>query len=59
MLVTLVSYGWCRIHPVKHDPLYFGRKPRNRFDAPAKEFGVLYVAKSVLKNEASVPVGAP
>jgi hypothetical protein len=45
VFVTLVSHGWCRIHAVKHDPLYFGREPSNRFDAPAKEFGVLYVAK--------------
>jgi hypothetical protein len=45
VLITLVSYAWCRIHPVKHDPIYFGREPRNRFDAPAKEFGALYVAK--------------
>jgi hypothetical protein len=33
-----------RIHPAAHAPLYFGRAPRNRFDAPAGEFGVLYVA---------------
>jgi hypothetical protein len=33
-----------RIHPAAHAPLYFGRVPRNRFDAPAGEFGVLYVA---------------
>jgi RES domain-containing protein len=45
VLITLVSSAWSRIHAVKHDPLYFGREPRNRFDAPAKEFGVLYVAK--------------
>ena len=45
VLITLVSYAWCRIHSVKHDPIYFGREPRHRFDAPAKEFGALYVAK--------------
>jgi hypothetical protein len=26
-------------------PSYFGRQPRNRFDAPTGEFGVLYVAR--------------
>jgi hypothetical protein len=36
---------WCRIHGVAYDPLYFGKQPRNRFDAPAGEFGVLYVAR--------------
>ena len=35
---------WIRVHPTKYDPLYFGRTPRNRFDAPAGEFGVLYAA---------------
>jgi hypothetical protein len=33
-----------RIHPSADAPLYFGQAPRNRFDAPAGEFGVLYVA---------------
>jgi hypothetical protein len=45
LLVTRVSGRWCRIHRTHHAPLYFGRTPRNRFDAPAGEFGVLYVAR--------------
>jgi hypothetical protein len=38
------SRAWMRIHPSAQAPLYFGRAPRSRFDAPAGEFGVLYVA---------------
>jgi len=45
--ITRVTYGWRRIHAAKLAPLYFGREPRNRFDAPENEFGVLYVAKDV------------
>jgi RES domain len=35
---------WVRIHATKREPLYFGKTPCNRFDAPVGEFGVLYVA---------------
>ena len=35
---------WFRLYPVGHDPLHFGRHPRGRFNAPAGEFGVLYLA---------------
>jgi hypothetical protein len=45
LLVVRVAWVWCRIHPLEHDALHFGREPLNRFDAPAGEFGVLYVAK--------------
>ena len=38
---------WFRIHALKYEPLYFGREPRNRFDAPGGEFGVVYVAGDV------------
>lgn len=34
-----------RIHSASKEPLYFGRAARNRFDAPAGEFGVLYCAE--------------
>jgi hypothetical protein len=44
LLVRPLSVAWYRVHPVRYDPLHFGRVPRNRFDAPAGEFGVLYVA---------------
>ncbi len=33
-----------RIHPSSRSPLHFGRTAQNRFDAPAGQFGVLYVA---------------
>jgi hypothetical protein len=32
------------VHRGIHEPIYFGRSRANRFDAPAGEFGVLYVA---------------
>jgi hypothetical protein len=38
-----------RIHPTGRDPLFFGpaegQPPRNRWDAPAGEFGVCYLAE--------------
>ncbi len=34
---------WFRIHRAAHAPLFFGTSRANRFDAPAGEFGVLYV----------------
>lgn len=45
LLIRAVSAVWCRIHRVKDDPLYFGKVPQNRFDAPAGEFRVLYAAR--------------
>jgi hypothetical protein len=44
LLVRPSSVAWLRVHSVGRDPLYFGGLPRNRFDAPAGEFGVLYAA---------------
>jgi RES domain-containing protein len=44
LLVRPTSVAWYRVHPARHDPLHFGTVPHNRFDAPAGEFGVLYVA---------------
>lgn len=34
-----------RIHRLADDPAFWGRTGRNRFDAPAAEFGVLYAAQ--------------
>jgi len=34
---------WYRVHKVGRGPLFFGKSGGNRFDAPAGEFGVLYV----------------
>ena len=33
-----------RIHPVGRTPLHFGRMAHHRFDAPHRDYGVLYVA---------------
>lgn len=33
-----------RIHRLTHDPAFWGTTGRNRFDAPARQFGVLYAA---------------
>lgn len=45
LLIRRISYGWYRIHHTGNPPLQFGTRPSNRFDSPAGEFGVLYVAK--------------
>jgi len=37
---------WFRIHRVVHGAIHFGRGHAYRFDAPAGEFGVLYVART-------------
>jgi hypothetical protein len=45
IVIVSTSYAWCRIHGVGREPIFFGREPVNRFDAPAGEFGVLYLAR--------------
>jgi len=45
VLIREVEGPLFRIHRASHDPLHFGRAARNRFDAPAGEFGVLYCAR--------------
>lgn len=36
---------WFRIHQSRHDPLYFSNSGCSRFDAPAQEYGILYIAQ--------------
>lgn len=43
--IKIYRRAWFRIHRAKYEPLYFGRSGDSRFDAPAGEFGVLYVSK--------------
>jgi hypothetical protein len=43
--IVTVGWTWHRIHALARDPLHFGREPLHRFDAPAGELGVLYVAR--------------
>jgi hypothetical protein len=42
-LIATVDRFWFRIHGLDRDPIYFGKRATFRFDAPAGEFGVLYV----------------
>ncbi len=42
-----INHSWLRIHRLKDDPVYFGGNGDNRFDAPAGEFAVLYVAEDM------------
>src|SRR5947209_15807972 len=42
-LIRRVNRVWFRVYNFHYHPIYFGSKPRNRFDAPAGEFGVLYL----------------
>lgn len=42
--VIQVEASWFRIHKTRHSALYYGRFGKNRFDAPAQEYGVMYVA---------------
>lgn len=41
--IAALDRDWHRIHSLKYAPIFFGRRAVNRFDAPAGEFGVLYV----------------
>jgi RES domain len=48
VLIRKVRGTWLRIHSSRHGAIFFGRKLTpgdNRFDAPAGEFGVLYVGR--------------
>lgn len=36
---------WYRFHDKDHSPLYFGKGRKYRFDDPAGEYGVMYVAE--------------
>jgi len=38
--------SWFRLHRREHAPIYFGRSTANRFNAPDRSFGVLYVGDS-------------
>lgn len=42
--VIQVEQLWFRIHKSQHSPLYFGKSGGNRFDAPAQEYRVMYIA---------------
>jgi hypothetical protein len=41
--IVEVASPWFRIHACHREPLHCGDSGRNRFDAPAREFGILYV----------------
>jgi hypothetical protein len=46
LLIVEVDQPLFRIHQTVNDPVFFGRTTNYRFDAPAKEFGVLYVGRT-------------
>ena len=39
---------WIRIHQRRYGPIYFGSSGGGRFDAPAGEYGTLYVAADAI-----------
>ena len=43
LLVIQESRLWKRIHRSAYNPIFFGRTGSSRFDAPEREFGVLYL----------------
>ena len=43
--ITKFRGAWFRVHRTALGPLHFGKSGSNRFDAPAGEFGVLYLAR--------------
>jgi RES domain-containing protein len=45
LLLTIYRQPWFRIHQTALNPLYFGRSGNHRFDAPAGQFGVLYLGR--------------
>jgi hypothetical protein len=45
--LTETSGPWIRSHARGYGPIFFGKSGRTRFDAPAGQFGVLYVAADI------------
>ena len=43
--VLIRDQQWYRMYRPAREPVFFGRTGRNRFDAPRREFGVLYVGE--------------
>ncbi len=41
--ISEVDREWYRSHPSHREPIFFGKNRAYRFDAPAGEYGVLYV----------------
>lgn len=41
-----LDISWFRIHRSHYEPLYFGNSGNSRFDAPAQEYRILYVAQN-------------
>lgn len=42
--IIQIEKPWFRIHQSHHSPLYYGDSGKYRFDAPAQEYGVMYIA---------------
>lgn len=43
--ITLSEGPWYRLHRAEFDPVYFGKRARNRFDDPHRLYGVLYASQ--------------
>lgn len=45
--ITEISGPWFRLHPVRFDPIHFGKDPAKsgRFGAPEGQYGVLYASE--------------
>ena len=42
--IRVITSSWTRIHQRRYGPIFFGRGGGGRFDAPAGQYGTLYVA---------------
>ena len=45
--IQQISRTWYRIHACAHDAIYFNRQPVARFNAPAGEYGTMYLGSEV------------
>ena len=42
--IIRIETSWFRIHQSRCSPLYYGNSGKYRFDAPAQEYGIMYIA---------------
>lgn len=44
--IVSIDREWFRLHDARFGPIFFNREPTQRFNAPARQFGTLYVGDS-------------